>query len=103
MKLMMVLHNLNIKSQLLSCVQIFVTPWTVACQVTLSMEFSRQEFWNGLPFPSPRDLPDPGNKPGSPALWANSLLSEPPGKPTDGKGVEKSLALPVTLILSGPN
>ena len=78
---MMVLHNLNIKSQLLSCVQIFVTPWTVACQVTLSMEFSRQEFWNGLPFPSPRDLPDPGNKPGSPAMQAVSLPFELSRKP----------------------
>ena len=42
------------------------------------MEFSRQEYWNGLPFPSPGDLPDPGIEPGSPALQANALLSEPP-------------------------
>ena len=52
----------------LSCVWLFAIPWTVACQTPLSMEFSRQEFWSGLPFPSPRDLPDPGNKPRSPAL-----------------------------------
>ena len=45
------------------------------------MEFSRQQYWSGLPFPSPGDLPDPGIKPGSPALWADALLSEPPGKP----------------------
>ena len=45
------------------------------------MEFSRQEYWNGLPFPSPGDLPDPGIKPGSPALWADALPSEPPGNP----------------------
>ena len=45
------------------------------------MEFSRQEYWSGLPFPSPRDLPDPGIKPGSPALQADALPSEPPGKP----------------------
>ena len=45
------------------------------------MEFSRQEYWSGLPFPSPRDLPNPGIKPGSPALEADSLTSEPPGKP----------------------
>ena len=57
-----------------------LTPWTVAHQVPLSMEFSRQEYWSGLPFPSPGDLPDPGIKPGSPALQAGSLLSEPPGK-----------------------
>jgi len=44
------------------------------------MEFSRQEYWNGLPFPPPRDLPDPENEPGSPALQTESLLSEPPGK-----------------------
>jgi len=47
------------------------------------MEFSRQEYWSGLPFPSPGDLPNPGIKPGSPALQADSLLSEPPEKPYD--------------------
>ena len=57
------------------------TPWTVAHQAPLSMGFSRQEYWSGLPFPSSRDLPDPGIKPGSPALQADSLPSEPPGKP----------------------
>ena len=46
------------------------------------MEFSRQEYWSGLPFPSPRDLPNPGIEPGSPALQADTLLSEPPGKPS---------------------
>ena len=46
------------------------------------MEFSRQEYWSGLPFPSPGDLPNPGIKPGSPALWAGALPSEPPGKPS---------------------
>ena len=45
------------------------------------MEFSKQEYWSGLPFPSPRDLPDPGIEPRSPTLWADALLSEPPGKP----------------------
>ena len=58
-----------------------MTPWTVAYQAPPSMGFSRQECWSGLPFPSPGDLPDPGNKPGSPALWAGALPSEPPGKP----------------------
>ena len=62
-------------------VRLFVTPWTVAYQAPPSMGFSRQECWSGLPFPSPGDLPDPGNKPGSPALWAGALPSEPPGKP----------------------
>ena len=50
----------------------------VAHQAPLSMEFSRQEYWSGLPFPTPGDLPDPGIQPGSPALQADSLLSEPP-------------------------
>ena len=57
------------------------TPWTVACQSPLSMEFSRQEYWSGQPLPSPGDLPDPGIKPGSPILQSDSLWSEPPGKP----------------------
>ena len=52
----------------LSCVQLFVTPWTVVHQASLSMGFSRHEDWGGLPFPSPGDLPDPGIEPGSPAL-----------------------------------
>ena len=56
-------------------------PWTVAHQAPLSMGFSRQEYWNVLPFPSPGDLPNPGFEPRSPALRADSLQSEPPGKP----------------------
>ena len=64
-----------------SCVWLFVTLWTVACQAPLSMGFSRQEYWSGLPFLSVGDLPDPGIKLGSPALQADSLLSEPPEKP----------------------
>ena len=52
------------------------TPWTVACQAPLSMGFFRQEYWNGLPFPSPRDHPDPGIEDRSPALQADSLLTE---------------------------
>ena len=53
----------------------------MAYQAPLSMGFSRQECWSGLPYPSPGDLPNPGIKPGSPALQADTLLSEPPGKP----------------------
>ena len=67
----------------LSPVQLFVTPWTVAQQAPLSMEFSRQEHWSGLPFPSPGDPPYPGVKPRSPALQVDSLPSEPPGKPSN--------------------
>ena len=64
----------------LSRVRLFATPWTVAYQAPPSMGFSRQECWSGLPFPSPGDFPDPGIEPGSPALWADSLLWEPSGK-----------------------
>ena len=65
----------------LSRVWHFVTPLTVAHQAPLSMGFSRQEYWSGLPFPSPGNLPDPGIKPRSPALQTGALTSEPPGKP----------------------
>ena len=61
----------------LSRVQLFAIPWTVVYQASLSMGFSRQEYWSGLPFPSPGDLPDPGIKPRSPALQADTLPSEP--------------------------
>ena len=64
-----------------SHVQLFVTPWSIAHQVPLSMEFSRQENWSGLPFPPPGHLPHPGIEPGSPALQTDSLPSEPPEKP----------------------
>ena len=55
---------------------------TLCNPMDLSMEFSRQEYWSGLPFPSPRDLPNPGIELGSPALQADSLPTEPPGKPS---------------------
>ena len=60
----------------------FATIWTVARQAPPSMGFSRQEYWSGVPFPSPGDLPDPGIKPRCPALQADSLPFEPPGKPS---------------------
>ena len=62
-------------AQLLSCVQLFVTPWTIAHQAPLSMGFPRQEYWSGLPFPSPGDLPDSGIKPASPALAAGCFTT----------------------------
>jgi len=76
--------------------------WTVAHQAPLSVGFSRQEYWSGLPFPSPGDLPDPGIKPGSPALKAYCLLTEPPGKPplwfklkeVEGKKIKVGHGLP---------
>ena len=67
--------TLVIVSYVLSHVILFVTLWTVSRQAPLSLEFSRQEYWSGLPFPSPGDLPDPGTEPGSPALQADSLQS----------------------------
>ena len=70
----------KVKVKSLSRVQLFVTPWTVAYKAPPSMGFSRQEYWSGLPFPSPGDLPHPGIEPGSPALQAVALTSEPPGK-----------------------
>ena len=65
----------------LSHVQLSATPWTVAYQAPPFMGFSRQEYWSGSPFLSPGDLPDPGIEPRSPALEADTLTSEPPGKP----------------------
>ena len=67
--------------KLLSRAWFFATPWTVTYQSPLSMGFSRQEYWSGLPFPSPGDLADPGIEPGSPAFQADALTSELPGKP----------------------
>ena len=64
-----------------SVVSDFTNPWTIARQAPLSMEFSRQEYWRRLPFPSVGNLPNPGIEPDSPALQADSLPSEPPGKP----------------------
>ena len=64
-----------------SRVRLSATPWTVAFQAPLSMEFSKQEYWSGLPFPFPGDLPDSGIESGSSSLQADSLLSKPPGKP----------------------
>ena len=70
---------MKVKVKLLSHVRLFGTPWTVAYQAPQSMEFSRQEYWSGLPFPSPGDLPNPWIEPWSSALQADALPSEPPG------------------------
>ena len=71
------------KVKSLGCVRLFATTWTAAQVAPPYMGFSRQEYWSGLPFPSPGDLPDPGIEPRSPALQADALLSEPPGKLKD--------------------
>ena len=70
------LLKVTVKS--LSRVRLFVTPWTVAHQAPPSMGYSRQEYWSGLPFPAPEDLPDPGIEPRAPALRAEALTSELP-------------------------
>ena len=71
---------MKVKVKSFSRVRLFATPWTVAHQAPLSMGFSRQEYWSGLPFPSSGKLPDSGIEPRSPALQAGALTSEPPGK-----------------------
>ena len=73
--------HIYVFAQLLSRVQLFATPWATAHQALLSMGFFRQEYWSGLPFTSPGDLPEPGIEPQSPALQADSLLSGRPEKP----------------------
>ena len=69
---------MKVKVKSLSRVRLFATLWTVAYQAPPSMGFSGQEYWSGLPFPSPGDLPNPGIKPRSPALQTDALSSEPP-------------------------
>ena len=71
---------MKVKVKSLSRVQLFATPWTITYEASPSMGFSRQEYWSGLPFPSPGDLPNPGIELRSPALEADTLTSEPPGK-----------------------
>ena len=76
----------------LSYVRLFVTPWTIAHQAALSMGFSRQEYWSGLPFPSAGDLPNPGIEAGrSPTLQADALPSEPPGNQLQYSCLENSM------------
>ena len=81
-----------------SRVRLFATPWTVAYHASLTMGFSRQEYWSGLP--SPGDLPKPGIEPRSPALQADALTSEPPGKPI--YSLQQSFEI-VVFILLGSN
>ena len=64
---------MKVKVKLFSRIRLFATPWSVAYQASPSMGFSRQEYWSGLPFPSPGDLPDPGIEPGSPTLEADAF------------------------------
>ena len=91
------------KVKSVSRVQLFATPWTVAHQAPAPMGFSRQEYWSGLPSSSPGDLPDPGIEPGSPALQADYLPSEPPRKPDRHKlEHQKSMAIsPGAVVTEG--
>ena len=84
--------KVKVKSEKWSRVRLFATPWTVAYQVPPSMGFSRQECWNGLPFPSPGDLPDPGIEPGSPTLQEDALLSHQ-GSPSTENGIKDLLRM----------
>ena len=77
--------------QSLSRVRLFVTPWTVAHQALLSMGFSSQEYWIGLPFPPPGDLPDPGIEPMSAELQAEALSPESPGEVVAGEPKRRTL------------
>ena len=86
----------KVKVKSLSRVQFSATPWTVACQVPLSMAFSRQEYWRALPFPPPGDLPDPGIEPRTPAQQVDSLLSELRAQSQDFLAL--GLALQATLF-----
>ena len=77
--------NMKVKSVSHSVCLTLCIPWTIACQAPLSMEFHRQEYWSGLPFPSPKDLPGPGMEPRTPALQADYLPSELPEKPSQAR------------------
>ena len=89
-------YSSGARPQLLSHVTLFVTPWTVVCQAPLSMAFSRQEYWSGLPFPAPGDIPDPGIKHSSalsPDLAGGFFITVPPGKPIAVVGGQCLLSL----------
>ena len=81
--------------------RLFVTPWTVEHQAPLSMGFSRQKYWSGLPFPSPEGLPDPETEPGFPALQADSLPSELQGRSSLYTYLAKCILLNETTLNLG--
>ena len=92
---------MKVKVKSLSRVRLFATPWTVAYQAPPSVEFSRQEYWSGLPFPSPGDFSNPGIEPRSPALQADALPTEPPGKTQMNRGLQQIEQNINLLILNG--
>ena len=83
--------HIRVRAKSFSRVWPCVTPWTVACSAPLTTGYSRQEYWSGLPFPSPGDLPDPGIEPRSPAMEADALTSEPPRMKQKNKKVTRSM------------
>ena len=94
---------LKVKVKSLSCVRLFATPWTKVHQAPPSMGFSRQEYWSGLPFPSPGNIPDPGLEPRFPSLQADTLTSEPPGNlATNLLIVEGQWHSMSTMVWQGP-
>ena len=92
----------KVKVKLLSCVRLFATPWTEAHKAPPSLGFSRQEYWSGLPHPSPGDLLNPGIEPRSPTLQADTLTSEPPGKPLPRSLLISWMQSPSAVILEPP-
>ena len=96
---------MKVKEKSLSHIRLFATPWTVAYKASLSMEFSRKEYWSGFPFPSAGYLPDPGIEPGSPALQADALPSGPQTLEGDvgsipglGRSLEKEMATHSSIL-----
>ena len=87
---------------MLSCVWLFATPWIIIHQAPLSMGLSRQEYWNGLPFPPPRDLPDPGIERESPAVADEFFTTGPPGKPQQAPSVQFSSVTQSCSALCNP-
>ena len=93
---------IEVWTYMVSRVWLFVTPWTIACQAPLSTGFPRLEYWTRLPFPSLGDLPNPGIEPRFPAMQANSLQFEPPGKPKN-TGVDNLSFLQGILLTQKSN
>ena len=88
---------------MLNCVQLFATPWTVARQAPLSMGFSRQGYWSGLPCPPPGDLSDPGIELASPALAGVFFTAEPSGKPIHTAAAAAAIAKSLQSCPTLPN
>ena len=97
---MFIISSVCVCDQSLSCVRLFATPWAVAHQSPLSVEFSREEHCSGLPFPSPGDLPDPGIKPTSPAFAGGFCTTAPSKKPLIPCGLPTSQPTSCLLLQS---